>query len=131
VRLDAQGGAALAAQRRIQMPLEAGAAVVTGGGDLAAPFVIHVVVQSRQQPVSRTTVSRSLTSAWQRAEAWQLGKLATSVVGTGPGGLPLEEAARLLVDSWQGGPADRELQIVVEQEEDRRLIESIVGRVAG
>ena len=35
VGLDVQGGERFAAQRRTSTPLEAGAAVVTGGGDLA------------------------------------------------------------------------------------------------
>ncbi len=128
VRLDAQAGPTLQSQRRVQMPLEAGAAVVTGGGDLAAQFVIHVVVQSLEQPVSRGTIARALTSAWQRAEAWQLRRLATPVVGAGPGGLALEEATQLMVASWSAGPADRILQIVVEQESDRIIVEGIVGR---
>lgn len=128
VRLDAQGGAAFAAQRKLQMPLEAGAAVVTGGGELVAPFVIHVVVQSRTQPVSRGGILRALISAWQRAEGWQLARLAAPVIGAGPGGLPLEEAAELMLESWRAGSAGRTLSIVVDQEKDRAIVEGIVMR---
>ena len=44
VRLDELGGEGFAKERRTATPLEAGAAVVTGGGALAAGFVLHVVV---------------------------------------------------------------------------------------
>ena len=43
--LDEKAGPRFAEQRRVASPLKAGAAVVTGSGDLAAPFVLHVVVQ--------------------------------------------------------------------------------------
>jgi O-acetyl-ADP-ribose deacetylase (regulator of RNase III) len=132
VRLDAQAGPRFLEQRRLQMPLTAGAAVVTAAGDLAAPFVIHLVVQSRAQPVNQTIIRRALVSAWQQAEAWQLLRVAAPLVGAGPGGLPLEEAARLLAESWRAGsePAAsaRSLDIVVDQESERVVVEAIVGR---
>ena len=50
VRLDEAGGERFAAQRRTTTPLEAGAAVVTGAGDLAAGFVVHVVIADERGP---------------------------------------------------------------------------------
>ena len=44
-RLDLQAGARFAALCQVQSPLDAGAAVVTGGGDLSAPLVVHLVLQ--------------------------------------------------------------------------------------
>jgi len=132
VRLDAQGGSRLQDQRRLQSPLEAGAAVVTGGGDLTAPFVIHLVVQSRIQPIDRQSVRRALVSGWQRAEAWQLYKVAAPLVGAGPGGLPVEDAASLLIETWRTGfdpgHGGRTLDIVLEREADRATVEAVVGR---
>lgn len=130
VRLDAQAGPRFLEQRRLQMPLEAGAAVVTGAGDLAAPFVIHLVVQSQAQVISRTMIRRALVSAWQQAQAWQLLRVAGPLVGTGPGGLPLEEAASLLAETWQAGleASARSLDIVVEQESERAVVEAVVQR---
>src|SRR6185437_7876521 len=52
-RLDRQAGDRFEAQRRVTTPLEAGAAVVTGGGDLKAPFVLHVVIRDPSSPVGR------------------------------------------------------------------------------
>jgi O-acetyl-ADP-ribose deacetylase (regulator of RNase III) len=132
VRLDAQAGPRFLEQRRLQMPLEAGAAVVTAAGDLAAPFVLHLVVQSQVQTISRSVIRRALVSAWQQAEAWQLVRVAGPLVGAGPGGLPLEEAASLLAETWRAasetGTSARSLDIVVDQESERIVVEAVVRR---
>jgi O-acetyl-ADP-ribose deacetylase (regulator of RNase III) len=132
-RLDALAGQLFADQRRVSTPLEAGAAVVTGGGDLLAPFVIHVVIRDSLSPVARTTVRRALVSAWQRAGAWGLGRIASPLVGADSGQLSLEESATLLVETFpREGAADHpaELCIVVERQEDRDVVEAIVRRTA-
>jgi O-acetyl-ADP-ribose deacetylase (regulator of RNase III) len=122
-RLDAQAGERFTQLRKVQNPLVVGAAVVTGGGDLTAPLVVHAVIQSRDQNVSADTVRRALTSAWQRAAQFQLMSIATPLVGVGAGQLDVEEAARILRDTWSD-PARRPefpaaLTVVVERERDR------------
>ena len=76
-------------------PLDAGAAVVTGGGDLTSPLVLHVVLQDQDEAVGgRDTIRRALQSAWQRAADWQLEHLAAPPIGAGrPGTLKAIEAA--------------------------------------
>jgi O-acetyl-ADP-ribose deacetylase (regulator of RNase III) len=130
-RLDHLAGQRFADQHRVSSPLEAGAAVVTGGGDLRAPFVIHVVIRDSARPVARTTVRRGLVSAWQQAGAWGLGRIAAPLVGVDGGLLSLEESATLLVETFpRPGAADNpaELCIVVERQEDRDVVEAIVRR---
>jgi O-acetyl-ADP-ribose deacetylase (regulator of RNase III) len=128
VRLDEAGGTRFADQRRTATPLEAGAAVVTGGGDLPAAFVLHVVIADERGPAGREKVRRALVSAWQRAGDWGLPRVAAPLVGAGGGALTSEEATRLLLETY---PADArpevELRIVVGAE-DRALVEAIVGR---
>ena len=123
VRLDAQAGERFAQLRKVQNPLVVGAAVVTGGGDLTAPLVVHAVIQSREENVSADTVRRALTSAWQRAAQFQLMSIAAPLVGVGAGQLELEVAVRILRETWSD-PARRAefpaaLTIVVERERDR------------
>jgi len=130
-RLDELAGRGFADQHRVSAPLEAGAAVVTGGGDLVAPFVIHVVIQDSGTPVARATVRRALVSAWQRAGAWGLERIGTPLVGADGGQLSLEESATLLVETFpRAGAADgpAELCIVVERQEERDAVEAIVRR---
>jgi O-acetyl-ADP-ribose deacetylase (regulator of RNase III) len=131
-RLDAQAGERFAAQRRVQMPLVVGAAVVTGAGDLAAKFVVHTVIQSRADRPSRDSVRRALLSAWQRATDWELGTIATPLVGTGAGQLSLEDAAALLADTLRehrlNAQFPSQVRIVLEHETDRGSVEAVVAR---
>jgi O-acetyl-ADP-ribose deacetylase (regulator of RNase III) len=127
-RLDEQGGARFAAQRRTATPLEAGAAVVTGAGDLAASYALHGVIADERGPAGRERIRRALVSAWQRAADWGLVRLAAPLVGAASGQLTVEEAASLLVETFPGDAgSERELRIVVEAEE-RGVVEAIVGR---
>jgi O-acetyl-ADP-ribose deacetylase (regulator of RNase III) len=130
-RLDRQAGDRFEMQRRVTTPLEAGAAVVTGGGDLKAPFVLHVVIQDPSSPVGREVVRRALVSAWQRATDWGLSTIAAPLVGAGAGQLSLEEAAALLAETFPRDAGERrpaELHIVVEGEEERAMVEAILRR---
>jgi O-acetyl-ADP-ribose deacetylase (regulator of RNase III) len=132
-RLDERAGQRFADQHRISSPLEAGAAVVTGGGDLPVPFVIHVVIRDSIRQVERATVRKALVAAWQQAGAWGLGRIAAPLVGTDGGRLTLEESTHLLVETFpRPGAADSpaELCIVVERQEDREAVEAIVRRTA-
>jgi O-acetyl-ADP-ribose deacetylase (regulator of RNase III) len=131
-RLDQQAGPRFAEQRRLSSPLKAGAAVVTGSGDLPAPFVLHAVIRDSDVGVGRDVVRRALQSAWQRAADWELGVIATPLVGTGAGQLSVEEAATLLVETFPPGTegCPFELHIVVERDAERELVEAIVRRTA-
>jgi O-acetyl-ADP-ribose deacetylase (regulator of RNase III) len=130
-RLDRLAGDGFAAQRRSTTQLEAGAAVVTGGGDLAAPYVLHVVLRDERSQVGRDVVRRALVSAWQRAGDWALRVVAAPLVGAGAGQLTVEAAAALLVETFpRPGAADNptELRIVVERDDERETVEAIVRR---
>ncbi len=131
-RLDQAGGEPFAAQRRVSSPLEAGAAVVTGGGNLVAPFVIHAVIRDSGAPVARAKIRRALVSAWQQAGAWGLARIAAPPIGVENGGLALEDAVALLVETFPRGSPDppAELCIVVEREEERDAVEAILRRSA-
>lgn len=131
-RLDERAGPRFAEQRRVASPLKAGAAVVTGSGDLAAPFVLHVVVQDRESKSGREIIRRALVSAWQRATDWELGTIATPLVGADSGQLTMEEAATLLAETFPTMPDGfpTELRIVVDRDADRALVEAIVRRTS-
>jgi hypothetical protein len=127
-RLDQRAGPRFAEQRRLSAPLKAGAAVVTGSGELAAPFVLHVIVRDPDSKVGRDVIRRGLVSAWERAHDWELGVIATPLIGAGH--LTSEESASLLAETFPAGASGCpfELRIVVEQEAERELVEAIVRR---
>ena len=130
-RLDDLGGDRFAAQRRTATPLEAGAAVVTGGGDLPAGFVLHVVVADERGPAGRDRIRRALVSAWQRAGDWGLRRVAAPLVGVATGQLTVEESAGLLVETWPRPATDApELTIVVDAAAQLAAVEALVRRTA-
>jgi O-acetyl-ADP-ribose deacetylase (regulator of RNase III) len=115
--LAAAAGATL--DRRLEkigsMPL--GGAVMTPAGDLAADFIIHVVVMSDDDPQSGVTMQKALRNGLRRAADWALESMALPPLGIGVGTLEAEESARALVeilfDHLEDGQPPRELVIVV------------------
>jgi O-acetyl-ADP-ribose deacetylase (regulator of RNase III) len=129
-RLDEHAGPRFAEQRRLINPLKAGAAVITGSGNLKAPLVLHVIIRDSDARVGRDVVRRALVSAWQRATDWELKTIAAPLVGADE--LTLEEAATLLAETFpvQESGCPSVLHIVVERDTDRELVEAIVRRIA-
>ena len=129
VRLDRQAGARFLEQRRLAVPLEAGAAVITGSGDLTAPFVVHVIIQDPNTVTTRETVKRALTAAWQRAGEWGLARLAAAPLGAGAGLLDFDDAAELMAETFPtNSDCPRELAIVLERDDDLAAVEAAIRR---
>ena len=130
-RLDERGGPRFAEQRRVSSQLKAGSAVVTGSGDLAAPFVLHVVIQDPEIRTEREVVRRALVSAWQRATDWELGVIAAPLVGAESGQMTVEESAALLAETFPAATVGcpKELRIVVDRDADRVLVEATLRRI--
>ncbi len=80
-----------------QAPAEVGSAVVTPAGNLAARHVIHAVSLDRDRRTSSAAIDAATRSAMARARELGLGSLAFPALGTGIGGFPLAEAARIAV----------------------------------
>ncbi len=80
-----------------QGPVELGEAVVTGGGTLAARVVIHAVSLDRDRRTSAETIERAVRAAMARAREYGVQSIAFPALGTGVGGFPLDEAARVTV----------------------------------
>ena len=134
VQLDRAAGAAFAALRQVQDPLDIGAAVVTAGGELTAPFVLHLVIRTEERPTTPDAVRRALASAWQRAADWGLARVAAPLVGAGPGQLDPEAAARLLADTWRASSAaalpGASLTLVVQRDAERESLETLLAAEA-
>lgn len=82
---------------RLHEALPVGAAVVTAAGELPASLMIHGVVSSDDEPVSRTSVRQALVSSLQRAVAFQIGELAIAPFGLGAGNLDIEDSAEIMM----------------------------------
>ena len=80
-----------------QGPVPVGEAIVTHGGTLAAPLVIHAVSLDRDRRTSAAAIERAVRSAMSRAREQGVTSIAFPALGTGVGGFPLDEAARVTV----------------------------------
>ncbi|MGM0668866.1 MAG: macro domain-containing protein [Gemmatimonadota bacterium] len=95
--LELGAGAAVAGRLRAMGDLPVGAAVVTPGGDLPAAFLIHVVLQSAEEPMSREALRLGLKNGLRRAREWEVERLALPVLGVGAGNLSAEDSAEIMV----------------------------------
>jgi O-acetyl-ADP-ribose deacetylase (regulator of RNase III) len=129
-RLEQLAGADFLKQLTVPIRLGVGAAVVTGAGELEPDFMIHAVIWSEDEPVTTAGLRRTITSVLQRAEDWGLARISTPVLGTGPGALPLEDAAHILVQTLTEhlptATYPEEVCIVVESEEDRDIVQALL-----
>jgi O-acetyl-ADP-ribose deacetylase (regulator of RNase III) len=123
-RLDLAGGAALMKQLRLAEPLPVGAAVVTGAGDLPVELLVHAVVSSPTERVSRDGVRRAFRSALQRAQEWQLARVAVPPLGLGAGNLLLEESAELMADELRRHRSEfpRDVTVVAENDDEAQAL---------
>jgi len=97
-RLELAAGTALLAQLARAEPLAVGSAVVTGAGELPVDLLVHAVVSSATERVSREGVRRALRSALERVLAWQISDVAIPPFGLGAGNLDIDESAQLMAD---------------------------------
>jgi len=78
-------------------PLEVGGAAITGGGKLRARYVIHAAAMG-DLPVTHESIRNATRSALEVAVENGLISIAFPVLGTGVGGFPFSEAARIMVE---------------------------------
>lgn len=82
-----------------QAPVPLGSSIVTPGGDLAARAVIHAVSLDRDRRTSGPVIEAAVRSAMARAREIGATSVAFPALGTGVGGFPLEESARITVET--------------------------------
>lgn len=127
-KLERAAGAALTDKARLSEPLPVGAAVVTNAGDLQVELLIHGVVSSDDEPVTRATVRLALMSALQRAVAFQIRELAMAPFGLGAGNLDIEDSAdvmiEVLAEHMKKSPYPASVVIVAETELEEQVLRS-------
>ena len=93
-------GPGLTDETRPLAPIEPGKAVITGAHDLPNAHVIHVLgpVYGRDEP-SDELLRAGYENALQRAEEHEVSSVAFPAISTGAFGYPLDEAARIAVQT--------------------------------
>src|SRR3954468_7304205 len=90
------GGPEVQRESDAKAPIGLGEAVETTAGDMPATWVIHAATMELGGPTSAEIIDRATRSTLARAEELGARSLALVAFGTGVGGFPLEEAARIM-----------------------------------
>jgi O-acetyl-ADP-ribose deacetylase (regulator of RNase III) len=120
------GGEEIEREAVAKGPIEVGEAVATGAGLLKAKHVIHGAVMDQDLRTSAELIERATSSCLEVAEELGCRSVALPAFGTGVGGFPLEECARVMVAAVRAHEP-RVLQTVlfaVFGEEARRAFDS-------
>src|SRR5439155_1962014 len=78
-----------------------------------ARYVIHAAVMGQDLRTSADFISRATTNALAMAETRELESISLPAFGTGIGGFPIDECARLMLDAVRRhAPSARSLKLV-------------------
>src|ERR671930_1950706 len=83
-------------------PIGLGEAVETTAGDMPARYVIHAATMELGGPTSAEIIRRATESTLAKADELGCRSLPLVAFGTGVGGFPLDEAARIMVGAARG-----------------------------
>ncbi|MGH3083622.1 MAG: macro domain-containing protein [Gaiellaceae bacterium] len=104
------GGEEIEREAVRKSPIQVGEAVATTAGRLPATWVIHGAVMGQDLHTNADLVRRTTESCLRVADDLGAESLALPAFGTGVGGFPLGECARIMVETVQaheGGSLER------------------------
>jgi O-acetyl-ADP-ribose deacetylase (regulator of RNase III) len=96
------GGEEIEREAVAKGPIEVGDAVATGAGRLKAEHVIHGAVMGQDLRTSGELIEKTTRRCLEVADEVGARSLALPAFGTGVGGFPLDECARLMVSAVRG-----------------------------
>lgn len=107
-----------------------GGAIVTPGGRLRSAYLIHVVLRSREEPITMESVAHAFRNGLRQAAEWQVDTLAVPALGTGAGNLDAEVAAAVMfsVLHRHEGPYPREVVVTVASEYEEEAFRAMQSR---
>jgi O-acetyl-ADP-ribose deacetylase (regulator of RNase III) len=112
-------------------PIGLGEAVATGAGELPATWVIHCATMHLGGPTSAEIIAKATESALRLADELGARSLALVAFGTGVGGFPLDEAARIEVEQvrrhLEGAKSLERVVFCVRGDEARAAFEAALG----
>lgn len=125
------GGESIQAESDEKAPIDLGAAVATGAGELPARWVIHAATMHLGGPTSAEIIRQATASTLRVADELGARSLGLVAFGTGVGGFPVEDAARIEAEEVRrhldGGSELARVVFCVFGEETRRVFEQAVA----
>lgn len=92
-------------------PIRVGEAAITGGGSLAAHYVIHGAAMG-DEPASRASIEGSTRHSLELADQHGIKTVAFPILASGVAGFPLDEATRIMAETIRAYLAEGKTQIV-------------------
>ena len=133
--IKALGGAQIESDAMAQGPVEPGECVVTAAGRLPARFVIHAAVMGQNLKTSATLIERATRNVLTLAEELRLASVAYPALGTGVGGFPVGECARIMTRVVQAHAPTRgtvnQVRFVLFGQAPYRAFVEVAGEILG
>jgi O-acetyl-ADP-ribose deacetylase len=123
-------GPELERESRERAPIGLGEAVETTAGELPARWVIHAATMELGGPTSGAIIERATEATLARADELGCRSLALVAFGTGVGGFPFDEAARIMVGAVRrhaGGSLERVVFAVHGDDAERAFQGAVDG----
>ena len=96
-----RGGQEIEREALAKGPIPVGDAVATGAGALTARYVIHAAVMGQDLRTDAALIRKATRAALRAADELGVQSIAFPALGTGVGGFPLEECARVMLEAVQ------------------------------
>ena len=78
-------------------PIPVGEAIVTGAGKLKAKYIIHAAVMAQDLKTDAEKIRQATKNSLVRFDELSIKSIAFPALGTGVGGFPLDECARIMI----------------------------------
>ena len=129
------GGRSIQDESDRKAPIDLGEAVATAAGELPSRWVIHAATMHLGGPTSAEVIREATASTLRIADELGAKSLGLVAFGTGVGGFPVDEAARIEVEECRGHLAGNSglerIVFCVYGEEAREAFEDAVASTAG
>ena len=112
------GGPEVQRESDVKAPIGLGEAVETTAGDMPARWVIHAATMELGGPTSAEIIEQATRSTLAKAEELGARSLALVAFGTGVGGFPIDEAARIMVGAAREHTGELEQVVFAVHGED-------------
>jgi O-acetyl-ADP-ribose deacetylase (regulator of RNase III) len=124
-----RGGASIERDAVDQGPVEAGTVVVTSGGTLATPYIVHAVAVGHDRVADPERLASAVRSAVALAEPLRLRRMAFAPLGIDHGSFSPSDAAeivvRTLIEAAEGTPIESIVIATLHAEETRAVADAI------
>ena len=91
------GGKEIEAEAVKKGPIPVGEAAITGAGKLKARYIIHAAVMGQDLKTDAEKVRQATRNSLLRGDELGIKSIAFPALGTGVGGFPLDECARVMI----------------------------------